>query len=219
VAQKAVALAQQEKSTWTRADLVKHLGRVLPRTGIDPAAAAAQLEDLADRALQSEFEQVVRLEARVTRVAISRPFLPASYCAPKHRRSLSTCGNPATPVPGSEELWQCPGRIEPGKVDCGGLMENGTFTRLNPRLRPNSFWCGSDPANPSLGAVSGPRRPPRLTFVPAGYGSPASCYDMPGAGHSPITDIGLVAAAFGQHVVERAPHAGGRLDDCPEPEH
>jgi hypothetical protein len=32
-AQKAVALAQQEKSTWTRADVIKHLGRVLPRSG------------------------------------------------------------------------------------------------------------------------------------------------------------------------------------------
>jgi conjugative relaxase-like TrwC/TraI family protein len=62
-AQKAVALAQQEKSTWTRADLVKYLGRVLPRTGLDPAAAAARLEDLADRALGSEFEPVVCLEA------------------------------------------------------------------------------------------------------------------------------------------------------------
>ena len=39
-AQKAVALAQQEKSTWTRADLIKYLGRVLPRSGMDPAAAA-----------------------------------------------------------------------------------------------------------------------------------------------------------------------------------
>ena len=29
-AQKAVALAQQDKSTWTRADLIKYLGRVLP---------------------------------------------------------------------------------------------------------------------------------------------------------------------------------------------
>ena len=36
-AQKAVALAQQEKSAWTRADLIKYLGRVLPRTGRDPA--------------------------------------------------------------------------------------------------------------------------------------------------------------------------------------
>jgi len=62
-AQKAVALAQQEKSTWTRADLVKYLGRVLPRFGVDPAAAAALLEDLADRALRSEFEPVACLQA------------------------------------------------------------------------------------------------------------------------------------------------------------
>ena len=62
-AQKAVALAQQEKSIWTRADVIKYLGRVLPRSGMDPAAAAALLEDLADRALRSEFEPVVCLEA------------------------------------------------------------------------------------------------------------------------------------------------------------
>ena len=62
-AQKAVALAQQEKSAWTRADLVKYLGRVLPRTGRDPAAGAALLQDLADRALASEFDPVACLEA------------------------------------------------------------------------------------------------------------------------------------------------------------
>jgi hypothetical protein len=62
-AQQAVALAQQEKSTWTRADLVKYLGRILPRTGRNPAEAAALLEDLADRALRSEFEPVLCLEA------------------------------------------------------------------------------------------------------------------------------------------------------------
>ena len=62
-AQKAMALAQQEKSTWTRADLIKYLGRVLPRSGLDPAAAAALLEDLADRALRSEFEPVACLQA------------------------------------------------------------------------------------------------------------------------------------------------------------
>ena len=62
-AQKAVALAQQDKSTWTRADLIKYLGRVLPRTGMDPDAAAALLEDVADRALASEFEPVACLEA------------------------------------------------------------------------------------------------------------------------------------------------------------
>jgi conjugative relaxase-like TrwC/TraI family protein len=63
VALKAVALAQQEKSTWTRADVIKYLGRVLPRTGMDPAAAAALLEEVAGRALASEFEPVACLEA------------------------------------------------------------------------------------------------------------------------------------------------------------
>ncbi len=62
-AQQAVALAQLQKSTWTLADLIKYLGRVLPRTGRDPAAAAALLEDLANRALRSEFEPVLCLEA------------------------------------------------------------------------------------------------------------------------------------------------------------
>src|SRR5690349_11891730 len=62
-AQKAVALAQQEKPAWTRADVIKYLSRVLPRTGRDPAEAAALLEDLADRALRSEFEPVLCLEA------------------------------------------------------------------------------------------------------------------------------------------------------------
>ena len=62
-AQKAVALAQQDKSAWTRADVIKYLGQVLPRTGRDPAAAVALLEDLADKALRSEFEPVLCLEA------------------------------------------------------------------------------------------------------------------------------------------------------------
>jgi hypothetical protein len=62
-AQKALALAQQDKSAWTRADLVKYLGRVLPRTGMQPDASAELIEDLADKAVHSEFEQIVCLEA------------------------------------------------------------------------------------------------------------------------------------------------------------
>jgi conjugative relaxase-like TrwC/TraI family protein len=75
-AQKAVALAQQDKSTWTRADVIKYLGRVLPRSGMNPAAAAALLEDLADRALRSEFEPVTCLEAPEP-VAVPRSLLRA----------------------------------------------------------------------------------------------------------------------------------------------
>jgi len=44
-------------------DVIKYLGRVLPPSGRNPAAAAALLEDLADRALRSEFEPIVCLEA------------------------------------------------------------------------------------------------------------------------------------------------------------
>ena len=62
-AQTALVLAQREKSTFTRADLVKYLGRVLPRTGKDPDAAVRLLGYLADRALAGKFEQVVCLEA------------------------------------------------------------------------------------------------------------------------------------------------------------
>ena len=62
-AQQALARAQQEKSAWTRADLVKHLGRTLPRTGRNPEAAARLLEETADRVLRSEFGPVLCLEA------------------------------------------------------------------------------------------------------------------------------------------------------------
>ena len=92
-AQKAVALAQQDKSTWTRADVIKYLGRVLPRSGMDPGAAAVLLEDLADRALASEFEPVACLEApEPTRC---RP----ACCAPTGAASTSgtaACGSPRT---------------------------------------------------------------------------------------------------------------------------
>ena len=90
-AQKAVALAQQDKSAWTRADVIKHLGRVLPRTGMDPAAAAALLEDLADRALRSEFEPVACLEAP------EPAEVPRSCCAPTSAASTSGTAAPGTP--------------------------------------------------------------------------------------------------------------------------
>jgi ATP-dependent exoDNAse (exonuclease V) alpha subunit len=62
-AERALALAQREKSAWTRADLVKYLGRLLPRTGLDPETAARLLEETADRILNSEFGPVLCLEA------------------------------------------------------------------------------------------------------------------------------------------------------------
>jgi hypothetical protein len=62
-AERALALTQQEKSAWTRADLVKYLGRLLPRTGLNPETAARLLEETADRILGSEYGAVLCLEA------------------------------------------------------------------------------------------------------------------------------------------------------------
>ena len=107
-AQKAVALAQQEKSTWTRADVIKYLGRVLPRTGRDPAAAAALLEDLADRALRSEFEPVLCLEAP------SRLRCRAACAARTGVASTSGTAASGTPLarswPGKSACLRKPGR-------------------------------------------------------------------------------------------------------------
>ena len=92
-AQKAVALAQQEKSAWTRADLVKYLGRVLSPSGIDPPAAAALLEDLAERALRSEFEPVACLEAPKP-AEVPRSLLRADGRSIYQRHG--ECGSPLT---------------------------------------------------------------------------------------------------------------------------
>jgi TrwC relaxase len=46
-AQTALALAQRDKTTFTRADLIKYLGRVMPRTGMDSGEAVRLLQDLA----------------------------------------------------------------------------------------------------------------------------------------------------------------------------
>ena len=45
-----------------------------------------------------------------------------------------------------EVIW-CDGSDDEWDRLTGLLVENGTFTRLNPRLRPNSFWCRSDPSD------------------------------------------------------------------------
>jgi TrwC relaxase/AAA domain len=63
--QKALALVQEKHSTWTRSDLLKQLGLVLPvqTRNMCPDAAVALLHELADVALSGEVEQVVCLEA------------------------------------------------------------------------------------------------------------------------------------------------------------
>ncbi|HEX2821651.1 MAG TPA: phosphoenolpyruvate carboxykinase (GTP) [Streptosporangiaceae bacterium] len=43
-------------------------------------------------------------------------------------------------------VW-CDGSQQEWERLTNELVENGTFTRLNPKLRPNSFYCASDPSD------------------------------------------------------------------------
>src|SRR4029077_16464735 len=45
-----------------------------------------------------------------------------------------------------EVVW-CDGSDDEWEQLTSLLVENGTLTRLNPQLRPNSFWCRSDPGD------------------------------------------------------------------------
>jgi phosphoenolpyruvate carboxykinase (GTP) len=45
-----------------------------------------------------------------------------------------------------EVVW-CDGSQEEWELLTQLLVDNGTFTRLNPELRPNSFYCASDPGD------------------------------------------------------------------------
>jgi hypothetical protein len=70
-AQMALARTQAHQSTWTRADLMKEIGRAMPpeSRNLDPAAAVALVEDLTDQSLRGEFQPVAEL---------TRPEFPAT---------------------------------------------------------------------------------------------------------------------------------------------
>jgi conjugative relaxase-like TrwC/TraI family protein len=62
-AQQGLAAVQASHATWTRAELMRHIGNAMPSSDPDPQAAVARLNDVTDRALASEFEQVVPMDA------------------------------------------------------------------------------------------------------------------------------------------------------------
>jgi hypothetical protein len=149
-AQQAVALAQQEKSTWTRADLVKYLGRVLPRSGRDPDQAAALLLDLADRALGSEFEPVICLEAPEP-AEVPRGLLRAdgrSVC--RRHGGVRTCVPPGT---GPWPPWARPA------TTASGACPTACCSPSAPATRPKRPGRRRGPATSSARPVRPPGRP------------------------------------------------------------
>jgi hypothetical protein len=130
-AQQALALAQQEKSAWTRADLVKYLGRVLPRSGRDPARAAALLEETADRILRSEFDPVVCLEAP------EPAGVPRAYARRRAQAStaaMAACATPRAPSCPWKTAWSRRQRRRP-RLACHTPLPPKRLARMQ-----NGWW-------------------------------------------------------------------------------
>jgi hypothetical protein len=62
-AREGLAMVQASRATWTRAELMRHIGNAMPSSNCLPEVAVARLNGLTDRALGSEFEQVVPMDA------------------------------------------------------------------------------------------------------------------------------------------------------------
>jgi hypothetical protein len=60
---RGLAMVQASRATWTRADLMRQIGNVLPAGDATSQAAVTSLNELTDRALASGFEQVVPMDA------------------------------------------------------------------------------------------------------------------------------------------------------------
>jgi conjugative relaxase-like TrwC/TraI family protein len=88
-AHQGLAAVQASRATWTRADLMRHIGNAMPSSDPDPHAAVARLNDLTDRALASKFEQVVPMDPP------EWPALPADLRREIDGRSVYT--RPGTP--------------------------------------------------------------------------------------------------------------------------
>jgi phosphoenolpyruvate carboxykinase (GTP) len=63
-----------------------------------------------------------------------------------HAELLAWVRDSAT-MTGAAEIEWCDGSAEEWTRITDLLVESGTFTRLNPAIKPNSFWCASDPSD------------------------------------------------------------------------
>jgi phosphoenolpyruvate carboxykinase (GTP) len=68
---------------------------------------------------------------------------PAETSLPELARWVQEIAERTKP---DDVVW-CDGSDEEWDRLTSLLVHNGTFTRLNPKLRPNSFWCASDPSD------------------------------------------------------------------------
>ena len=120
-AQKALAKAAAEKASWTRADLLSHVGRTLPRVGADPAAQAALAERVTDRALAGEFGPVACLEAPAFLALL--PELIRDDGASVYTRHGTARYATRAQLTAEEQLVRLSGQATPAVADCEYVAE------------------------------------------------------------------------------------------------
>ncbi|MDA2809241.1 phosphoenolpyruvate carboxykinase (GTP) [Nocardiopsis sp. RSe5-2] len=72
---------------------------------------------------------------------------PTSQDAPTTHKELVTWVDEIAELTRPDEIVWCDGSDAEWERLTGLLVEKGTFVRLNPELRPNSFYCRSDPGD------------------------------------------------------------------------
>ncbi|MDA2805235.1 phosphoenolpyruvate carboxykinase (GTP) [Nocardiopsis suaedae] len=72
---------------------------------------------------------------------------PTSHDAPTTHKELITWVDEIAELTKPDAVVWCDGSDAEWDRLTGLLVENGTFVRLNPELRPNSFYCRSDPSD------------------------------------------------------------------------
>ncbi|MFC3994730.1 phosphoenolpyruvate carboxykinase (GTP) [Nocardiopsis sediminis] len=73
--------------------------------------------------------------------------VPGDEAAPTGHRELIAWVREVADLTRPDEIVWCDGSDEEWERLTGLLVEQGTFIRLNPELRPNSFYCRSDPGD------------------------------------------------------------------------
>jgi phosphoenolpyruvate carboxykinase (GTP) len=77
---------------------------------------------------------------------IAAPTLRQQAAPTNHQALIDWVGEIADLTQPDEVVW-CDGSEEEYRRLCDGLVERGTFTRLDPTLRPDSFHAASDPGD------------------------------------------------------------------------
>ena len=87
----------------------------------------------------------------------------------KHQRMLDWVSRMAALTEAHDVYW-CDGSQAEYDRLCGKLVEAGTFKRLNPKLRPNSYLALSDPSHVASFGVTNP-----ACTIPGSFSATTRC--------------------------------------------